>query len=187
VRRVDPLQGEDAIKTQDEREVTRWRADHEIQALRDIVGVYRRGATELAAEVAGLRAETERLRGVLRAGHVRRGSELIEVEIELDEFAQDLVGVILSTELADLEASALDDILLVARELTVGSVHRSVPAARAMVRIERSPTSLRVEVQALDNDPEAADLRIVERLSERWGTEQVSSGQTTVWAQIALG
>src|SRR3954471_16970480 len=117
-------------RTQDELDVTRWRADHEIQALRDMVGIYRRGATELAAEVAGLRAETERLRGVLRADHVRRGSQLIEIEVELDEFAQDLVGAILTTELADLQASQLDDIVLVARELTVGSVHRSVPDAR---------------------------------------------------------
>ena len=152
-----------------------------------MVGIYRRGATELAAEVAGLRAETERLRGVLRADHVLRGSQLIEIEIELDEFAQDLVGAILTTELADLQAPELDDIVLVARELTVGSVHRSVPDARAMVRIERSPTSLRVAVQALENDPDPEGLQIVERLSERWGTEQVSCGQTTVWAQVALG
>ena len=152
-----------------------------------MIGIYRRGATELAAEVAGLRAETERLRGVLRADHVLRGRQLIEIEIELDEFAQDLVGAIVTTELADLQASELDDIVLVARELTVGSMHRSVPDARAMVRIERSPTALRVAVQALENDPDPEGLQIVERLSERWGTEQVSCGQTTVWAQVALG
>jgi hypothetical protein len=185
--------------TQEDLEATRWRDTHEIQALRDMVGVYRRGAAALAAEITELRAEVHRLRGALRADHVLRGSQQIEVEIDLDEHAQDLVSAILLAELAELPAQTMEDLLLVARELTAGSVrhYAGTPDTRAMLRIERSPTSLRVEVQALgpathidvlalDSDDAASDgLSIVERLSERWGTERVSSGRTTVWAQLA--
>jgi hypothetical protein len=184
--------------TQDDLEATRWRDTHEIQALRDMVGVYRRGATALATEITELRAEVNRLRGALRADHVLRGTQQVEVEIDLDEHAQDLVSAILLAELADLPAQLMEDLLLVGRELTAGSVrhYAATPDTRAMLRIERSRTSLRVEVQALgaatnidvlalDTDDAASDgLSIVERLSERWGTERVSSGRTTVWAQL---
>ena len=172
-------------KAQDDLEATRWRDAHEILALRDLVGMYRRGAATLAADVTALRAETERLRGALRDGRILRDHQLIEVEIDLDEHAQDLVGAILSAELADLPARELDDILLVARELTVGSLHHSIGPARAMLRVDRSPTVLRVEIQELGSDPEPVGLSIVERLSERWGTEQVASGRSTVWAELA--
>jgi hypothetical protein len=186
-------------KAQDDLEATRWRDAHEILALRDLVGMYRRGAVALAADITELRAETERLRGALRDSRVPLDRQLIEVEIELDEHAQDLVSAILLAELADLPAQLMEDLLLVARELTAGSVrhYAGTPDTRAMLRIERSQTSLRIEVQALgaatdidvlalDTDDAASDgLSIVERLSERWGTERVSSGRTTVWAQLA--
>jgi hypothetical protein len=173
-------------KSQGDLEATRWRDAQEIQALRDMVGVYRRGAAALAADVTALRAESERLRAALRAGRMLRGSYLIEVEIQLDEYAEDLVGAIVSAELADLEASQLEDVLVVARELTASRARRCPADARAMVRIERAKTSVRVEVQALPSDPGPAPLSIVERLSERRGTEEVSFGATTVWAQVAL-
>jgi hypothetical protein len=171
-------------KAWSDTEGARWRDAHEIEALRDMVGEYRRGAAALASEVTALRAETERLRGVVREGHVLRGSQLIEVQVDLDEDAQDLVGAVLSAELADLDARKLEDVLLVARELTAGSVHRGAPGGRAILRAERSPTSVRLELQELGGAPPAR-LNIVERLSERWGTEQASAGPTTVWAQLA--
>lgn len=171
-------------RTTQDPEAARWRDTSELRALRDMVEVYRRGAVALAGDVSALRAEAERLRGALRDARVLRGGELIEVEIELDADAQDLVSVILVAELPDLGARDLEDVLLVARELTVEAVNRSAMSARAVVRVVRSPTSLRIEVQALGRDPEPARVSIVERLSERWGTERASSGASTVWAQL---
>lgn len=172
-------------KTHEDLESARWRDAHEIQALRDTVGVYRRGAAALAADISELRAENARLRGSLREARILRGSRLVEVEIELDEYAQDLVGALLAAELAGMATHELENVMLVARELTVESVHRrGAAAARAMLRVEHSATSLRVEVQALESDADPGRLDIIERLSERWGTEQASSGSTTVWAQL---
>jgi len=173
----------------DDWEALRWRDAREIQALRDIVDVYRTGAAALAAEVSELRAEVQRLRGALRAGRVLRGSRQVEVPIELDEHAQDFVGAILLGELADLPAPNMEDLLLVAGELTADSVRRYATAenVKAVLRVERAPTSLRVEVQALGPEPEDGAIRgggVVERLSERWGTEHVSSGPSAVWAQL---
>ena len=165
-------------KAQNDLEETRWREAHEIQALRDMIGVYRGGAAALAAQLADLRAETERLRGALRDARVQRGSQLIEVEIDLDEDAQDLVGVILAAELADLKARELEDVLLVARELTAGTVQRCDATGQAMLRVEHAPSSVRVEIQELDSHPNPVRLNIVERLSERWGTEQAPSGDS---------
>jgi hypothetical protein len=169
----------------DDTDVARWREAHEIRALRDMLGEYRRGAAALAAELTALRAEAERLREALREGRVLRGRPLVEVEVELDEYAQDLVGAILSAELAELGGRELEDVLLVARELAAGSVHRCPAGSRAMLRAERSPTSVRIEIQELGSHAEPALLSIVERLSERWGTERASSGSTIVWAQLA--
>ena len=161
--------------------------------------MYRSGATALAADVTELRAEVQRLRAELRVGRLLRDSQQIEVEIDLDLDAQDLVGAILLAEWGDLPAAVMENVVLVARELTAGSVRRNARTAdsHAMLRVERSRSALRVEVQALANatDPERLgleieaapprDLSIVERLSERWGSEQAASGRTTVWAQLA--
>src|SRR3954469_4070573 len=97
-----PLEHVHAGPSGDQWEAACRRDAREIQALRDSVDVYRTGAAALAAEVSELCAEVERLRGALRAGRVLRGSQQIEVAIELDEHAQDLVGAILLGELADL-------------------------------------------------------------------------------------
>jgi hypothetical protein len=172
-------------KLQNGLESARWRDAHEIQALRDTVGVYRRGAAALAAHISALRAENARLRGSLGEARSLGDSRLLEVEIDLDEYAQDLVGAILTAELADMAARELEDVMLVARELTVETVHRRAAGARAMLRVERSATSLRIEIQALESGADPGRLDIVERLSERWGSEQAASGSTTVWAQLA--
>jgi hypothetical protein len=157
---------------------SRWRDEQEIRALREMVGIYRRQATSLAADVTSLRAEGERLRD-------SRGGRLIEVEIDLDEHAEDLVSAVLLGELADLPAQELEDVLLVARELAAGGVRRSAGRGRAMLRVERSPASLRVAIQESHGNVDSEILSAVECLSERWGTEQVASGGTTVWAQLA--
>jgi hypothetical protein len=157
-------------KAQDDLEATRWRDTHEVQALRDMVDMYRRGAAALAAELTATRAETERLRGTLRADRVLRDTHLIEIEIELDEHAQDLVGTVLTAELAEVADRELEDVLLVGRELAAGSVHRCAATGRAILRVEHSPTSVRIEIQELAKHVRPVPLDIVERLSERWGT-----------------
>ena len=120
--------------------------------------MYRSGATALAADVTELRAEVQRLRAELRVSRLVRDSRQIEVEIDLDEDAQDLVGAILLAEWGDLPAAVMEDVALVARELTARSVRRNARTAdaHAMLRVERSRSTLRVEVQALGNatDPE---------------------------------
>ena len=165
---------------------TRWRDAQEIRALRDMLGIYRRETSTLAADVTALRAEVERLRGAQRARHAAVGIRLIEIEIDLDEHAQELVGAILVTELTDLRTAELEDVLLVARELAAGGARRHPESPRAILRVERSPTSLRVELQELTSIADPAPLGIVQRLSERWGTEHLASGPCTAWAQLAL-
>jgi predicted RNA-binding protein len=176
-----------------DRTEARWRDLREVQALRDIIRMYRKGIAALATDVTELRGEVHRLRDALRADRVLAGTQLVEVEIDLDEHAQDLVATILLAEWGDLPTAVMEDVMLVARELTAGSLRRNAASAHthATLRGERSPRSLRVEVQALEGagetlDATSEDLSIVERLSERWGTEHVKSGRTTVWAQLSL-
>jgi len=170
---------------QNDLEATRWREGLELQGLRDMISVYRRGMAELADELAEQRAEAQRLRGALDEARVAQGGELIEVEIDLDEEAQDFVDIILTAELADVRPQTLEDVRLVARELATASANRCTAPGRGVLRVERRPASLRIEIQDCSNDSAVEPLNIVGRLSERWGCEQLSSGSTTMWADLA--
>ena len=177
-------------------QTTQWRDGVEIRSLWDTVGIYRRGASALAQEIAELRAEVLRLDGALRASHAERGVEMIEVELDLDEHLPDLVRAIVAAELmGKLSVKTLEDVRLVASELAAGSVRRSAgaPDGQAVLRVEQSESALRVEVQDLVAEqgeaarfPDGVEpLSLVERLSTRWGTEVTAAGRRTVWAQLA--
>lgn len=164
-----------------------WHELQDVGALRDLLGIYRRQTAILAADVAAQRAESERLRDALRRCHAAQAIRLIEVEIDLDEHAQDLVGAILLTQLTDLAGRTHEDAVLVAREMAAGSARRNPESARAVLRIERSPTSLRVELQELTSPADPSPLGIVQRLNERWVSPSGSlPGPATAWAHLAL-
>jgi hypothetical protein len=170
-------------------DVVRRRTDRELEALRETVDFYRVGASQLAARVARLRAEVARLNAALHADRTARGVRTIEVTLTLDEYASEFAGVIVATELSgSVTATVLEDVQLVACELTAGSVrrHAGAPGSGATLRVVHSRRAVLVSVEDRAAASPAVDggLSIVERLSERWGTEHSTCGGTTVWAEV---
>jgi hypothetical protein len=166
--------------------------------MRDMLTVYRTGASALAERVSELRDEVARLRDVLRADRAGRGIATVEVDFELDEYAPGLVRAILLAEFSGaLPPRMLEDAQLVASELVAGTVRRAAGAtdAQGVLRVECADTRLRLEVETRGaRDPVACAWHadgfaesIVERLSERWGMELTSAGRYTVWAVLVAG
>jgi len=109
----------------DDGEVTRWRTAQENQSLRDTLKDYRTGASALAGRVTALRAEVGRLNAALRDERAARSVVAIEVNLELDRYAPDLVRAVLRAEFSDaLPLGVLKDVVLVASELTTASANR---------------------------------------------------------------
>jgi len=108
------------------------------------------------------------------------------------------VRAIVVAELAGgLSPEALDDVQLVASELTASSTRRwaSSQEAEAVLRIEPSGAVFRVELEDLATEPPGPELPsgdevddfgldIVRRLSERWGVEESAAGRRTIWADV---
>jgi len=94
----------------------------------------------------------------------------------------------------------LGDVMLVASELVTNAVQHSGAAQqeRLEVEIEIAPGRLRFSVSdpgtsGLTAEPTTKlppsgglGLRVVEEISQRWGSERARSGRHRVWAELAL-
>lgn len=178
-----------------------WRQQQEIHSLRDTVSVFRRGATALSEENAGLRATIAGLRGLMREEHAAAACHVTELELALDEYAPRAARAAIARALGDGVSRAVQErAQLIASELATNSVRHSGagPAASLVLRIERSPVMLRLDVidpgeageiavrVPTEESEDGFGLGIVEVLSERWGAERIAAGGTRVWAQLAL-
>jgi|tagenome__1003787_1003787.scaffolds.fasta_scaffold20249075_1 anti-sigma regulatory factor (Ser/Thr protein kinase) len=178
-----------------------WRQEQEIHSLRDTIAVFRRGSTALTEENADLRATIAALRGRMRDEHTAAGLEVSQVHLALDDRAPKAARTVTAKVLGDRVSRGLRERAeLIASELTTNSVRHSGagPDATLVLRIERSPAMLRLDVSDPGQDGEIAvrvpagdsedgfGLGIVQVLSERWGAERIAAGGTRVWAQLAL-
>jgi anti-sigma regulatory factor (Ser/Thr protein kinase) len=174
-----------------------------IETLTRVVGNLRRGVSALKAENAELRAERGRLddpgcgpRGVAAS----EPSEWVEARVPLDvcaaAAARDIVEQLLAERVA---SSVLERLKLVVSELVTNSVrHGDVSAGgHAALRVGVVDGGIWLEVEAPGRDGVVAQraanartgdgfgLRIVQALSERWGSERSTKGGTRVWAQLS--
>jgi uncharacterized small protein (DUF1192 family) len=138
-------------------QTVQWRVAQEAQSMRDMLTVYRTGASALAERVSELRDEVARLRDALRADRAGRGIATVEVNFELDEYAPGLARAMLRVECADTR-----------------------------LRLEVENRGARDPVACAWHADGFAE-SIVERLSERWGMELTSAGRYTVWAVLVAG
>jgi anti-sigma regulatory factor (Ser/Thr protein kinase) len=124
-----------------------------------------------------------------------------ELELALDERAPHAARAAVDAALrGQVTATVLDDARLIVTELATNSVmhSRASRPAQLMLRIERSPTMVRLELEDPGRDgvicvglPDRAaghgfGLNLVQMLSERWGAERVALGGTRVWSQLSL-
>ena len=173
-----------------------------IEALGEAVSRLRRGAAALKAENADLRAEQQRRsdqRGRARATG-RPDSAAVTVRLGCDVHAPAAARSVVTQCLRERGAAdVLENAQLVVSELvTNGVLHSGACTTDALVvRVALSRTMVRLEVEDSGRGgviaPRSPDLTIggglglqlVQALSERWGTERVSEGGTSVWAQLA--
>lgn len=130
--------------------------------------------------------------------------EVTEASVLLLPFAAASVGVARRRLVSDLIAadvydSAVCDVALVISELFSNALRHAAPLPGAQVRVawQIEPVSVRVSVSdgGAPTAPELGEptqgatggrgLRIVEKLSTRWGTSTGEDG-TTVWAEVPV-
>ena len=148
-----PVEQRDGTRFElDQLRATCRRQAHVIDALSESVATLRRGADELTAENADLRAHAARARGQRRPsrgdGRVA-GGERIEARFALDVHAPAAARSAVADYLGDRVAPAvLHDALLLATELVTNSVrHSGMPAgAGVVVGIALTPASVGVDV-----------------------------------------
>ena len=130
--------------------------------------------------------------------------EVTEASVLLLPFAAASVGVARRRLVSDLIAadvydSAVCDVALVISELLSNALRHAAPLPGAQIRVawQIEPVSVRVAVSdgGAPTVPELGEpgqgatggrgLRIVERLSTKWGTSTDEDG-TTVWAEVPV-
>jgi anti-sigma regulatory factor (Ser/Thr protein kinase) len=130
--------------------------------------------------------------------------EVTEASVLLLPFAASSVGVArrrLMSDLieADVYDSAVCDVALVISELFSNALRHAAPLPEAKIRVAWCIDQASVRVSVSDGGgptvPELGEptqgatggrgLRIVERLSSRWGTSTSEDG-TTVWAEVPV-
>ena len=130
--------------------------------------------------------------------------EVAEASVLLLPFAAASVGVARRRLMSDLIAadvydSAVCDVALVISELLSNALRHAAPLPEAKIRVTWRIDSVSVQVSVSDGGgptvPELGEptqgatggrgLRIVERLSSRWGTSTGADG-TTVWAEVPV-
>jgi anti-sigma regulatory factor (Ser/Thr protein kinase) len=174
-----------------------WRLRHEVHSLGDTIAVYRKTATALTLDNAALRSEVAKTRDRVAP---RRGSAAVTERVfVIDDQAPSMARAAIIDALADhVTARVLEHAQLVASELASNSVRHSgaPPSTTLTLRIERSETAVRLEIEDPGHGgeitvrrPDVAGgfgLNIVQVLSERWGAERVTAGGTRVWALLSL-
>jgi two-component sensor histidine kinase len=130
--------------------------------------------------------------------------EVTEASVLLLPFAASSVGVARRRLVSDLIAadvydSAVCDVALVISELFSNALRHAAPLPGAQIRVTWRIDSVSVRVAVSDGGgptvPELGEpaqgatggrgLRIVEKLSSRWGTSTSEDG-TTVWAEVPV-
>ncbi len=131
--------------------------------------------------------------------------EVTEASVLLLPFAASSVGVARRRLVSDLIAadvydSAVCDVALVISELFSNALRHAAPLPGAQIRVTWRIDAVSVRVAVSDGGgptvPELGEpapgatggrgLRIVEKLSSRWGTSTSEDG-TTVWAEVPIG
>ena len=173
------------------------RQARQLQLLEDTLTVYRDSAMELLIANVAVRKQ------LANAGAARLAGDVVaqEVELALDEQAPRAARAAVEAALqGQVTTMVLDDARLIVTELATNSVvhSRASRPARLALRIERSPTMVRLELEDPGRDgvisvglPDRAagngfGLNLVQVLSERWGAERVALGGTRVWSQLSL-
>jgi anti-sigma regulatory factor (Ser/Thr protein kinase) len=186
----------------DDLRATYRRQAHVIDALTGAVATLRAGAAGLKNQNAELRAVNDRLR---RPKRERRDVEAqagpFEVRLALDPHAPAAARAAVGHALRHgVPAAVLDRARLLVSELTTNSVSHSgaTPDGAIILRVERSKTTVRLEVEdcgrgdgiaARQPDVDGGGgfgLNLVHSLSERWGVERAFAGPTRVWARLPL-
>jgi anti-sigma regulatory factor (Ser/Thr protein kinase) len=178
-------------------ETTCARQASELHMLADTLAVFRNGAMELLIANVAIQKQLARE----RAPRLARDVVTDEVDLALDDRAPRAARVAVDAALpGHVTPAILDDARLIVTELVANSVrHSGAPSpARLVLRIARSPTILRLELEDPGRDgvisvglPDRSagngfGLNLVQMISERWGAERVATGGTRVWSQLAL-
>jgi len=165
-----------------------------IEQLSAVASNLRSGAVALRAENAELRSANERIGRQGGDGAAREGVAL-DVCLPLDARAPGAARIVVGRLRGRVPASVLEDALLVVSELVSNGVrHSGASDGAIVVRVERTGTMVRLEVEdpgrggvIAPRDPDLGGfgLNLVHGLCERWGFERVAAGGTLVWAQLA--
>jgi len=83
-----PTECAPAESRREEADLTHWRDAREIQALREMIGIYRAAVSEFGVQITDLHSEVASLTGKLRRDRGARRVGDIDVAIPLDEQAR---------------------------------------------------------------------------------------------------
>ncbi len=120
--------------------------------------------------------------------------EVTEASVLLLPFAASSVGAARRRLVSDLMTagiydSAVCDVALVISELLSNALRHAAPLPGSQIRVAWRIDEESVQVSVSDGGgmtvPGGRGLRIVERLSRRWGTSTGDAG-TTVWAEVPV-
>jgi anti-sigma regulatory factor (Ser/Thr protein kinase) len=174
-----------------------------IDSLGGMLSNFRAGTSALRAENAELRGANGRMREVVDCAPTPTSAdtfETTELRVAVDAHAPAASRTLIARWLTNrAPQSVLERAQLVASELTTNSVRHSGAQAGDIlkVRLELSPTEVRIEVSDPGRggtiEPRVPDvdngggfgLNLVQMLSHAWGTENLDTGETRVWARFS--
>jgi len=174
-----------------------------IDSLGGMLSNFRAGTSALRAENAELRAANGRMREVVDSAPTAISADTLEtteLRLAFDVHAPAASRSLIARCLTDrVPHWVLEHAQLVASELTTNSLRHSGGQAGDILtfRLELSATEVRIEVSdpGLGGpvEPRVPDLddgggfglKLVQMLSEGWGTESLRTGETRVWARFS--
>jgi hypothetical protein len=122
---------------------------HVIHSLTDTILIYRRGASELAAEIMELRHALANARALHTRVRARDAQREIEITLASDEDASAVVSLAVGEALSgDYTADTVEACQTIASELTDQTWlrHSASDDAMLLLRIKHSPTAIGIEI-----------------------------------------
>jgi hypothetical protein len=169
------------------------RQRNELMTLRETAALFRKGVHRLGVENDRLRVVIDVMRALDHARDQPDERRRTEIELEPGEHAPAAASTLVTDFLRDhVPSRVLARARSIASELTTDSVRDGDPRSdrRLVLRIESSPSVIRLEVESPDGLGDGGTRRPgqqrLQTYSDRWGGERTAFGGTLLWAEIAV-